>query len=160
MDLRDCGWPILPRATPRPLHLTGTGTPHLAYDDGTSFSNLMYGTRNPDGTWTKEIADRGIGGHLGNAGKNPQLKITDAGVILPTVTGLSTSPSGSPGNRPGNDWTSVTVDRGWGETGRQCHNGAYRSLPHLHHGDRTGLQPHLLRCPEPDAHEGPRPSCQ
>ena len=26
-----------------------TGTPHLAYDDGTSFSNLMYGTRNPDG---------------------------------------------------------------------------------------------------------------
>jgi hypothetical protein len=27
-----------------------TGTAHLAYDDGSSFSNLMYGTRNPDGT--------------------------------------------------------------------------------------------------------------
>ena len=77
------------------------GTPHLAYDDGTSFSNLMYGTRNPNGTWTTEIADHGIGGHLGNAGKNPQLRITGSGVYIAHGDGFIYESLRFPGNRPG-----------------------------------------------------------
>ena len=100
-----------------------TGTPHLAYDDGSSFSSLMYGTRNPDGTWTKEIADRGIGGHLGNAGKNPQLRITDAGVYIAHGDGFLYSSQRFTWKTAGKNWTSVTVDRGWGETGTSAMTG-------------------------------------
>jgi len=92
------------------------GTPHLAYDDGTSFSNLMYGTRNPNGTWTKEIADHGIGYHLGDAGKNPQLKITDAGVYVAHGDGSIFRSQRFSWKPNGNDWKSATVDRGWGGT--------------------------------------------
>ena len=93
-----------------------TGTAHLAYDDGTSFSNLMYGTRNPDGTWTREIADHGIGYHLGDAGKNPQLRITDAGVYVAHGDGFLFESQRFSWKPTGNDWKSVTVDRGWGAT--------------------------------------------
>lgn len=93
------------------------GTPHVAYDDGSSFSNLMYGTRNQDGTWTKEIADRGIGGHLGNAGKNPQLRITDSGVYIAHGDGFIYESQRFSWKPAGQDWKSVTVDRGWGQTG-------------------------------------------
>lgn len=94
-----------------------TGTPHLAYDDGSSFSNLMYGSRNPDGIWTTEIADHGVGGHLGNAGKNPQLRITDSGVYIAHGDGYLYGSQRFSWKLTGNDWKSVTVDRGWGETG-------------------------------------------
>jgi hypothetical protein len=93
------------------------GTPHLAYDDGSSFSNLMYGTRNPNGTWTSEIADHGIGYHLGDAGKNPQLKITDAGAYVAHGDGFLFESLRFSWKPTGNDWKSVTVDRGWGGTG-------------------------------------------
>ncbi|MFA6332377.1 MAG: hypothetical protein WCX22_05450 [Methanoregula sp.] len=100
-----------------------TGTPHLAYDDGTSFSNLMYGTRNPDATWNTEIADHGIGGHLGNAGKNPQLRITDAGVYIAHGDGFLYESQRFSWKPAGKDWKSVTVDRGWGETGTSAITG-------------------------------------
>lgn len=92
------------------------GTPHVAYDHGTSFSNLMYGTRNPNGTWTREIADHGIGYHLGDAGKNPQLKITDAGVYVAHGDGFLFESQRFSWKPTGSDWKSMTVDRGWGGT--------------------------------------------
>ncbi len=93
------------------------GTPHVAYDHGTAFSNLMYGTRNANGTWTREIADHGIGYHLGNAGKNPLLKITDAGVYVAHGDGFLFESQRFSWKLTGSDWKSVTVDRGWGGTG-------------------------------------------
>lgn len=113
------------------LAFDGTGTPHLAYDDGSSFSNLMYGTRNPDGTWTKEIADRGIGGHLGNAGKNPQLRITDAGIYIAHGDGFIYSSQRFTWKPAGKNWTSVTVDRGWGDTGTSSITGLTGVFPTL-----------------------------
>lgn len=106
-----------------------TGTPHLAYDDGSSFSNLMYATRNPDGTWTREIADRGIGYHLGNAGKNPQLRITDSGVYIAHGDGFIYSSQRFTRKLTGENWTSVTVDRGWGETGTSSITGLTGVFP-------------------------------
>ena len=105
------------------------GTPHLAYDDGSSFSNLMYGTRNPDGTWTKEIADRGIGGHLGNAGKNPQLRITGTGAYIAHGDGFIYESQRFSWKPAGKNWTSVTVDRGWGETGPSAITGLTGVFP-------------------------------
>jgi hypothetical protein len=98
------------------LAFDGTGTPHIAYDDGISYSNLMYGTRNLDGTWTTEIADRGVGGHLGDAGKNPDLKITDAGVYIAHSDGSGYRSQRFTWKLTGGKWKSVTVDRGWGRT--------------------------------------------
>ncbi|MDP3563447.1 MAG: hypothetical protein Q8R70_03045 [Methanoregula sp.] len=106
-----------------------TGTPHLAYDDGSSFANLMYATRNPDGTWTREIADRGIGYHLGNAGKNPQLRITDSGVYIAHGDGFLYSSQRFTRKLTGENWTSVTVDRGWGETGTSSITGLTGVFP-------------------------------
>lgn len=106
-----------------------TGTPHLAYDDGTSFSNLMYGTRNPDGTWTTEIADHGIGGHLGNAGKNPQLRITGTGAYIAHGDGFIYESQRFSWKPAGKNWTSVTVDRGWGETGPSAITGLTGVFP-------------------------------
>jgi hypothetical protein len=115
------------------------GIPHLAYDDGSSFSNLMYATRNPDGTWTTEIADRGIGGHLGNAGKNPQLKITDTGVYIAHGDGFLYESQRFTWKPAGKNWTSVTVDRGWGETGTSSITGL------------TGVSPSFTMGPDGNA---------
>jgi len=106
-----------------------TGTPHLAYDDGTSFSNLMYATRDTNGTWTTEIADHGIGYHLGNAGKNPQLRITDAGVYIAHGDGFLYESQRFSWKPNGENWTSVTVDRGWGETGASAITGLTGVFP-------------------------------
>ena len=106
-----------------------TGIPHLAYDDGSSFANLMYATRNPDGTWTTEIADHGIGYHLGNAGKNPQLRITDSGVYIAHGDGFIYAPQRFSWKPAGANWTSVTVDRGWGETGTSSITGLTGVFP-------------------------------
>lgn len=106
-----------------------TGTPHIAYDDGTSFSNLMYGKRNPDGIWTTEIADRGIGGRLGDAGKNPKLRVTDTGTYIAHGDGFIYESLRFSYKPSGKDWTSVTVDRGWGETGASSITGLTGLFP-------------------------------
>jgi hypothetical protein len=105
------------------------GTPHIAYDHGSSFSNLMYATRNPNGIWTTEIADHGIGYHLGDAGKNPQLRITDTGVYIAHGDGFIHTSLRFTWRPAGGNWTSVTVDRGWGETGTRSIAGITGGFP-------------------------------
>ena len=137
-----------------------TGTPHLAYDDGSSFSNLMYGTRNPDGTWTREIADQGNRRAPGKCREKPAAQDNRCGrlycprgrvyLFVPAVhleTGGKKLDVGDGGP-------------GLGRDRDQFHNRAYRGLPHLHHGAGRHCNNHLRRCPEPDAHEGPGPSGQ
>jgi len=125
---------MLLRGTPPRLHLTGPASPTLRMTMAarSPTSCMQRGTRTGPGPRRLPIAGSA-------AGKNPQLKITDTGVYIAHGDGFLYESQRFTWKPAGKNWTSVTVDRGWGETGTSSITGL------------TGVSPSFTMGPDGNA---------
>ena len=93
-------------------------------------------------------------------GKDPQLRITDSGVYIAHGDGFLYESLRFSWKPAGQNWTSVTVDRGWGSTNISSITGLTGVSPTFTMGPDGVATIIYEDASEPDAHDGPGPSRQ